>query len=148
MGACDLPLSKSPDDLLKGILSASKSKASSTLETLLVKKDTTPGFPIHDALMKFIRRGDRKHLGDFSYSDEALKRLLRQTPLKWTTPSEEDLSLFRKFEGLKTLDRSRFLKHRSGDVNITLVEIEEGRWQLLFWEGLNTLLSADASDRS
>ncbi len=136
------------DELLRRILSASTAKDPSAFETLLIEKDTTPGFPLRAALIRSIQQGDREQNGDFSYSDEAMRRLLMRSPLKWKTPSKESLKEFREFAPLAMLDRSSFLRHRSGSVNIIIVKAEKEGWRLLFWEGLNTLLETDDSGGS
>lgn len=112
-----------------------------------VFSNTVMGMSTAEAAVFYMKNDpDNEHLGDFSYSHEALEKVIRSEKKfsgngirKWLRRVDDGGlvgdQLWEETKG----DPKRFLLWQNEGCNILVVSVS-GEYQLVFWEGLNKLL--------
>ena len=136
---------KSPEELLSCIQKLAKSKDWIALETYIYPfKFELEGAStsLRDAFLYYMKKADVNHMGDGSYSEDALILLIQKCQGKFVSPPEAELlDDFIKDPILAKLPKEKFasLKLAGVDVSILVADTGDG-YKLLFWEGMNLLL--------
>ena len=136
---------RTPKDLLVRILELSRKKNYVSLKDCIYPLEIgTDGMVVssRDAAIMYIREADKRHTGDFSFSDEALELVVRQYADNFiVAPTDDGMNEFYKWDNvLSSLPKKSFaLLRLRATVDIVVVNTGDG-FRLLFWEGMNKLL--------
>lgn len=140
----------SPEALLRAILAYSEEGNYEAIASLVYPLQLPFGGTVPDYVVAGMRAAHpTSYVGDFSYSDEALRVLLQRHVSELRCPSEDEMRSMGVAKGRLLMDESllaltnadprNFLMFSRGPCRVVLLN-KDGDCRLVFWEGLNSLL--------
>ena len=104
---------------------------------------TSEHYPMRKYMLQYIKEEDKSHIGDLSYSGEAMSILIAEHCEGFTSDFNAPFikDFYELAPELKNIPKQdwKFLETYKGGIHIIAVKVN-GRYKLLFWEGLNKLL--------
>ena len=140
--SCTSERSDSPKELMVRIHKLAEAKKYDELKEELYPL-TSEHYPMRKYMLQYIKEENKSHIGDLSYSGEAISILIADHCDGFTSEFKAPAIKFfyELAPELKDIPKEnwKFLETHNGGIHVLAVKVE-GRYKLLFWEGLNKLL--------
>ena len=141
--SCTAEKADSPKELMKRIYSLAEAKKYDELKDELYPL-ISKHYPLRKYMLQYIKEEDKSHIGDLSYSGEAISILIDDHcdgfTSDFTAPFIKDF--YEIAPELKNIPKEdwMFLETHKGGIHVIAFKVD-GRFKLLFSEGLNKLLN-------